>query len=148
MEKHALRILSMLVLTVTLTASAVYANLGGTIRVNIPFDYSVGGKTLPAGVYAVDPTTTQGVLRIRRRDGGAAALITTREARAQRQPGQTKLVFHQYGNQYFLAQIWTAGESSGRELWKSREELDLIKNAAKNLAQNGIGPEVVCVVAE
>ena len=31
----------------------------------------------------------------------------------------TKLVFHRYGDQYFLAQVWTEGNDRGSELPKS-----------------------------
>jgi hypothetical protein len=38
---------------------------------------------------------------------------------------RTKLVFRKYGDQYFLAQVWTAGESDGRELPRPRLEQKL-----------------------
>ena len=37
----------------------------------------------------------------------------------------TKLVFHRYGSQYFLAQIWTAGNDRGQELPKSGREREV-----------------------
>jgi hypothetical protein len=38
---------------------------------------------------------------------------------------KTKLVFHRYGDRYFLAQVWTAGSDQGRELPKSRRETEI-----------------------
>ena len=35
---------------------------------------------------------------------------------------KTKLVFHRYGDQYFLAQIWTEGNNRGSELPKTERE--------------------------
>ncbi len=32
------------------------------------------------------------------------------------------LVFHRYGNTYFLSQVWMAGSSVGREMRKTRQE--------------------------
>jgi hypothetical protein len=44
-------------------------------------------------------------------------------------PSETsRLVFRRYGDQYFLAQIWMAGETSGHELPISRREAELAKN--------------------
>ena len=37
----------------------------------------------------------------------------------------SKLVFHRYGSQYFLAQIWTAGNDRGQELPKSGRESEV-----------------------
>jgi hypothetical protein len=41
---------------------------------------------------------------------------------------EPKLVFHRYGNQYFLSQIWTTSES--RDFPMSRAERELKKNIA------------------
>jgi hypothetical protein len=38
------------------------------------------------------------------------------------------LVFHRYGSQYFLAQVWSAGNSEGRELPRSRAEREVASN--------------------
>ena len=37
----------------------------------------------------------------------------------------SKLVFHRYGSQYFLAQIWTAGNDRGQELPESGREREV-----------------------
>lgn len=42
------------------------------------------------------------------------------------------LVFHRYGDQYFLFQIWPAGVTTGRELFKSRSERKIEHNLAAN----------------
>jgi hypothetical protein len=33
-----------------------------------------------------------------------------------------KLVFRRYADQYFLAEVWSAGDISGRQLMKSKQE--------------------------
>jgi hypothetical protein len=42
------------------------------------------------------------------------------------------LVFNRHGDQYFLSQIWEAGDSAGRELMTSREERQLERELAKS----------------
>ena len=59
----------------------------------------------------------------------ASALFTTMPVRANQTQEETKLVFHKYGDQYFLSQIWTPGGSTGRELLMPRLERELAKNA-------------------
>jgi hypothetical protein len=148
MKKQVIKIFSMLSIAAMFMVAAVYANPVDALKANIPFDFSVGNKILPAGVYTVAPTTTPGLLLIRREDGRTGALIQTQGVQARREQDKTKLVFRRYGDHYFLAQLWTAGDSNGRELWKSRTERDLIKSRSNYLAKNAVEPEVVCIVAE
>lgn len=148
MKKQALKVFSMLSLAVTLAAVAVYANPTGSLTANIPFAFSPGDKTLPAGDYAVVPLTTPGVLRIRREDGRAAVLVLTQSVQARPGQNQTKLVFRRYGDQYFLAQIWAVGNGTGRELGQSRTERELIRDRSKHLAKNAVEPEAVSIAAQ
>ena len=53
-------------------------------------------------------------------------------------PAKTMLVFHRYGNRYFLYQIWVEGNNRGRELPRTPSE--------KELASNG-RPTLVAVLA-
>ncbi len=147
MKKQVLKVVSMLSLSVMLAVVSVSAKPTSRIKVNIPFDFSVGDKTLPSGAYTVDPSIVQGMLLIRREDCRAAAFVITNGVQAQRKQGQTKLVFRRYGDQYFLAKVWTAGESDGRELLLSRTERELVKSRSKHLAKNVVEPEVVYIVA-
>jgi hypothetical protein len=41
---------------------------------------------------------------------------------------RAKLVFHRYGDQYFLYQVWAAGATSGRQFPKSRSEREVLQN--------------------
>jgi hypothetical protein len=46
-------------------------------------------------------------------------------AEAAKAPDQGKLVFNRYGDRYFLSEIWTAGDTSGRTLLVSKVEREL-----------------------
>ena len=148
MKKQALKVFSMLSLSVMLGAVSVYAGLAVPVKANIPFDFTVANKTLPAGAYTVAPTSTQGVSLIRCEDCRASELFLTNSVQARREQGQTKLVFRRYGDRYFLAQVWTAGDTGGRELGQSRTERELVKSRSNHLAKNAAGPEVVYIVAQ
>jgi hypothetical protein len=60
--------------------------------------------------------------------GHDSILFTTSAVWTLEPNEETKLVFNNYDGQYFLSQIWTAGENSGRELRKPRLEVALAKN--------------------
>ena len=52
-----------------------------------------------------------------------------------------QLVFRRYGDQFFLSQIWEAGDRDGHELRTSRGEAELQRLMAKNSTK----PEMVVV---
>ncbi len=89
---------------------------------NIPFAFQVGNKTLPAGEYRVQSMSTgsRDVQLICQKDGDALTVLTiavdSKDGKSE--PG---LIFNQYGNSYFLSQIWTGAEQ-GRQLSKSKRE--------------------------
>jgi hypothetical protein len=78
-----------------------------TARVIVPFDFSVGNATLPAGEYTVgrifaEDTTA---LAIRSIDGQRQIIVLDSVAESEKTPSENKLVFRRYGDQYFLSQI-------------------------------------------
>jgi hypothetical protein len=132
MKKQALRTFTMLSLVLMLTAVSVCAQSERSGVLNIPFNFIVGGKTLPAGEYTVEPNRRDydKVWLVQSRDGRTSALFTTMPVRASETQEKTKFVFHKYDDQYFLSQIWTPGGNSGRELLVPRLERELAKNTA------------------
>ena len=95
------------------------------IRCDVPFSFTVNGKTLPAGSYRVSIEPTQGTLFVRGYAQAAFALSNRVQS-----PNDTsaKLVFHKYGDQYILKEAWMGGVS-GRELPTSRLERALARAA-------------------
>ena len=130
MTKQALRTFTMFTLLLTLTAVSVCAQSERSGVINIPFTFIVGGKTLPAGEYTVEPNKrdSHNVWLVQSREGKASALFSTMPVCANQTQEETKLVFHRYGDQYFFSQIWTPGSNTGRELLMPRLERELAKN--------------------
>ncbi len=127
-----------------LVAGTAQAQLPGTsIRAAIPFDFIVRGRTLPAGRYEITRINDDPVeLMIRNVDYRRnEAMFSTEAAYVRRSERKDVLVFHRYGDSYFLSEIVTAGENTGRELEPSRTERQLERDMAKNQGQ----PETVTV---
>ncbi len=95
------------------------------IRCQIPFSFTVNGKTLPAGTYSVSSEVAQGALFVR---GFSHAAVVLSNSIASTKDTAAKLVFHKYGDQYILRQAWMGG-GSGRELPESRLERTLARAA-------------------
>jgi hypothetical protein len=43
----------------------------------------------------------------------------------------SKLEFHRYGDTYFLSAVWVTGNTTGRELFRSRAERELTDRKAE-----------------
>ena len=126
----------MLLGAIVLLASGAQAqSLGNRLRANIPFDFNISETKLPAGKYVVGRVMNQSddkVLSINSLDGHAKA-IRLSNAVVKLQPSKKALlVFHRYGDQYFLFQVWQAGATTGREFPKSKSERALQQQLARN----------------
>ena len=130
MKKQAFGILTMLTLVLMLTAASVHAQSSRS-SLNIPFSFTVGHKTLPAGEYTVEPIRKDSHIAwlIQTRIGRHSVLFTTTAGRAGTQE-ETRLVFNKYDRQYFLSQIWTPADNLSRELPMRRVERALAKSVA------------------
>jgi hypothetical protein len=82
----------------------------GALQATIGFDFAAGPTVLPAGTYSVSRLTgPANVLLVRGSRTGV--MLIGQAARTQSSREDTRLVFHRYGNRYFLRQIWFAGDS-------------------------------------
>ena len=123
MKKH---LTSLLALGLLLAASA---HAQTAMKVNIPFNFVVNGHNMSAGEYRVETLGTGGnAIAIR---GADNALALTLACSAGEPALNSKLIFHRYDGEYFLAQVWTAGSSSGRELPRSAAEREIASGPAR-----------------
>ena len=99
------------------------AQLSIPIKAKIPFDFNVGNKKLPAGEYTFSRLSVVSDSKVMLVRGvGVGVLQSTSEAEVLTPKNESTLVFHKYGDQYFLEQIWTGGEQEGTQLPESRGE--------------------------
>jgi hypothetical protein len=111
------------VMALTAMATTRVAQAQDAMAVNVPFDFVAGGKTLPAGEYAVRPSGAGNTLiLIDRKDASVSALIITHAVVSLDTQTESKLIFNRYGDRYFLSQVWSEGNSQGRQLMKTARE--------------------------
>lgn len=144
MTKKIYSTFAMLGLFLVLAVGSVQAQSEGRVEVNIRFDFQVGNKVLPAGEYTVKPLTQKSVV-IKSADGREVLVaLTPNSVKAGAKATTEKLVFRRYGNQYFLAQVWTIRGADGRELAPSKAEREA---KSQTLARGGRQAETVEVMA-
>jgi len=90
------------------------------IRANVPFSFTVNKKVLPPGKYDVSNSAAHALL-IRGFGAGAIVMGQRTESATSTSP---KLVFHRYGDEYILREVWM-GSGSGHKLPETRREREL-----------------------
>jgi len=128
MKKQVAMIGLLVVMTMIAAGTSASAqSLHYKMTANIPFEFSVANKKLPAGEYSVtraQQTAGDLVLQISSKDGRESISRLTIAVNTLEPKDDARLIFHRYGDEYFLYEIWPAGGSTGRELPKSRAERD------------------------
>jgi hypothetical protein len=158
MKRNVIKRLTMLSLVsmFTLCAAVASANaqVSTPIRAKIPFDFSVGDKKLPAGEYAFSRISDLGdntTMLVSGVNSSTRMYQSTSTAQVLTPKNKSTLVFHKYGDQYFLEQIWTGGEQVGRQLSESRSERAVRRQLAQTPQSNMSGKvmkvETVDIVA-
>jgi hypothetical protein len=115
-------------------AVAVHAQ-DKSITVNVPFSFYMGSSLMPQGAYRVSEFANGTVVRIAAAQGSAAKTVTTLDLVGKKEAEPARLVFHCYGNDYFLAEIWTGDTSAGQGIARSTREKELARSGVeKHLA--------------
>ena len=110
------------------------------VKADVPFDFVIGNRAYPAGEYTLRAALNDsGVIRIENMTEVSASFTPSNTCSKASPSTETKLVFHRMGGHYFLYQVWTAGDLTGREFPKGRIEVEL--------AQNHETPEAIIVAA-
>lgn len=132
--------------------SAQAQSLQYKLTVDIPFDFQVASQKLPAGKYSVgraQETSGDTVLQIRSIDGQSTTNRFSIPIVTFNIKNRGELIFHRYGDQYFLSEVWPAGGGTGRAFLKTRTERDLERSARENGVAAAKAPkaEIVTLVA-
>jgi hypothetical protein len=143
MRKQIFGTFAVLSLLFAFTIVSAQAQSRSTVTAHIPFAFQIGDKTLPAGDYSVK-RLSQNALSVESTDGEQSAVAQAPrsvQSNPNARPSAEKLVFRQYGEQYFLAQVWMIKGGAGRELYMSGAE----RKAANELklAHNGAKPQSI-----
>jgi hypothetical protein len=117
---------------VLLALIMVGESLAQTLRVkaDIPFEFIVNGSTLPAGQYTIQSfgSVDGRTLLVGSAGNHKSAIVNAIGVESKKMAGETKLMFHRYGDRYFLTQVWVAGSEHGQELPRTHRESELAKD--------------------
>ena len=136
MNNKTYRLVAILGIFLGFAAVSVKAQAPNKVEVNIPFEFSAGKTTLPAGIYTVKRLSGNNVT-LRSEDGRSTAILNAPVTNNSTDPNTVeRLVFERYGDQYALSQIWLTADT-GRQVWtnKKGQRSERIEIAFRNFAK-------------
>ncbi len=136
-----LKIAATLIAAAALSTSAVHAQVP-TSRlavVTVPFAFESGSAHLPAGTYTISLSGAQLMSVSSAGKDGSMSLV--RHAADTQNSANTRVVFHRYGNQYFLREVWDEGATNHVVTVETRAEAK-VRKASTTITVAGIAPAV------
>jgi hypothetical protein len=126
-------------ITLLLTASICLGqSRRGDVIANIPFPFVVDGHALSPGRYVVTPI---GETNLRIYANKQSVIFQTHSVTGKAPEGIGKMVFHRYGDAYFLSEIWVAANSTGRQLSTLQAEKELVQKTNSEVVVLWLGRE-------
>lgn len=146
MKKQILNFVATIGFLFVLSSISAFAQVPA-LTANVPFDFQVNGKTMAAGKYTIaEPAAPRGTLIIRTIAWKSPAVSIFQKVDDKQAATATQLVFHRYGDKYFLAKMQIQGQKEAMQLPTSKSERDLVQElSGRHLANNKVQPEIVTV---
>jgi len=121
------------VLTNLMTSAVLLFTIGGAaeaqstrMQATVPFAWDANGQHLNAGTYEISQDLSMNLMRIVDKAHGTGSFVMLTPASDKN--SATRLVFHRYGNKYFLAEVVAPGGATGK-LSVSRAEKEAMRAA-------------------
>jgi hypothetical protein len=102
--------------------------------VNIPFAFTVDDVRMPAGEYRIT-SPSEKVISIQRVGGSEVKVTLIASGSAARTTGPARLVFHRYGNAYFVAAAWMPNSYHALEFFASANEIQVARNGGQDVVE-------------
>ena len=117
----------MVVALVVLSGMAAAQLIGSTrVVAQVPFEFMVANKIVPAGECVVQAITMDGnTLVIRNAEANVALVSPSSQSEGKQDASNYALVFKQYGDRYFLSGIKLEGSKVTYRLPESKVEAEL-----------------------
>lgn len=95
----------------TLVTASIPAGAGfvrGTAKVNVPFEFVVSGKTMPAGKYNLEPSANQTLVTLRGERGSSVLVFMDRQSTSINDIAKPRLVFEKQNGKFLLKGVWSS----------------------------------------
>jgi hypothetical protein len=104
------------------------------LRFETPFAFHIGDHEVPAGEYVIH-WTGNGFAMVNSRAGGTGggivACVVGTVSQQSELHGVPAIVFNQYGDAYFLSQMWQGNGVEGIQAIKTKQEREMVSSKVK-----------------
>jgi hypothetical protein len=118
MKQQIFKLTAIVAIFLGVAVTGVQAQAPSKVEVNIPFEFSAGTKTLPAGVYSIKRLYGNNLI-MRRVDGKSSVILNAPLNLTSLDDKGERLVFSKSGDDYYLSEIWLTADT-GREIMVRR----------------------------
>ena len=138
--KHAFCLFATLTIIAVAGIGHANAQVLSPSRFDIPFDFTISGKTMPSGSYTVDWSSlpSSGLLKIR------LGYISRPNSTIKASIAAQELIFYRSVDGYSLRNVWSNGLEKGGEVPMTKKE----RRLQRELASKGTRIERVVVAAK
>ena len=116
----------LLTATMVLSMTAFAQSKDDHLKVNIPFDFYVGARQMPAGTYIVE-ASTNGTAKMSNNDTHESMVFVTTPIIKKNRQADPRLVFNSYGDAHFLSQVWWGAPVDGLRSIPSKQEREIAR---------------------
>ena len=118
MHHRSLFTILLTILILGFVVTSVEAQSTNRFEVEVPFQFIVDGRILPAGNYAVErlDSAKPNILRLKNLDNGIMRAILCQRVEKETPSTTSFLLFTHREGKFFLAQVWDQGSLSGNQL--------------------------------
>ncbi len=129
---------------VALMISVPFVQAQSRVQANVPFAFSLQDQAMPAGNYEIIALDGQ-VLEVWNMDARRGHFVLKQMYVKASEPASPRMVFHKYGDRYFLSQIWRGDDDYGIEFAESKleKEVKMAGNGANRARNRDCRNEVV-----
>ena len=132
MKRTAYRTMAAVALVVVALVPAYGQKTSATV--NIPFSFTVDDVRMPAGEYLISAPSEK-VIEIKHVGGREVKAAITSEVGATEWANHPRLVFHKYGNAYFLAAAWMPNSDHEQGFFASVNEVQVARNGGQDVVE-------------
>ena len=131
---------SLMLVVVWLAATAQAQSSPVVIKVNIPFEFSIGTRTFPPGDYSlVQPL--QHLLALRDARGQTIASVFTSGIESSQAPALSKLRFDSVAGQNVLSEVWQQDSRLGQKLFATKARSNFAKHRSPEARETAEGSQ-------
>jgi len=125
---------TLITLTLVLVALVPAYAQKTSATVNIPFSFTVDDVRMPAGEYIIS-SPSERVVNLQHVGGHETKTTMTNNGSSTKSDGRAKLVFHKYGNAYFLSAAWLPNSDHAREFYASTNEIQVARSGGQDVVE-------------